>query len=62
MITAVDVVLVLLLMHRGFRALEAFVIALLLVIFGCFVVQIVLAAPPVAGGVGWFCAALAGGC
>ncbi|ACA11350.1 Nramp family divalent metal transporter [Xylella fastidiosa] len=46
LITAVDVVLVLLLMHRGFRALEAFVIALLLVIFGCFVVQIVLAAPP----------------
>jgi manganese transport protein len=45
-ITAVDVVLVLLLMHRGFRALEAFVIALLLVIFGCFAVQIVLAAPP----------------
>jgi manganese transport protein len=45
-ITAVDVVLVLLLMHRGFRALEAFVIALLLVIFGCFAVQIALAAPP----------------
>lgn len=45
-ITAVDVVLVLLLMHRGFRALEAFVITLLLVIFGCFAVQIVLAAPP----------------
>lgn len=45
-ITAVDVVLVLLLMHRGFRALEAFVIALLLVIFGCFAVHIVLAAPP----------------
>ncbi len=46
-ITAIDVVLVLWLMHRGFRALEAFVIALLLVIFGCFAVQIVLAAPPV---------------
>ncbi|RRU14378.1 Nramp family divalent metal transporter [Stenotrophomonas sp. 278] len=46
-ITAIDVVLVLWLMHRGFRALEAFVIALLLVIFGCFAVQILLAAPPV---------------
>ncbi len=45
-ITAIDVVLVLLLMNRGFRALEAFVIALLLVIFGCFAVQIALAAPP----------------
>jgi manganese transport protein len=45
-ITAVDVVLVLLLMNRGFRALEAFVIALLLVIFGCFAIQMVIAAPP----------------
>lgn len=44
-ITAIDVVLVLLLMHRGFRALEAFVIALLLVITACFAVQIALAAP-----------------
>ncbi|MFT4196742.1 MAG: Nramp family divalent metal transporter [Pseudoxanthomonas sp.] len=47
-ITAVDVVLVLLLMNRGFRALEAFVIALLLVIFVCFAAQIALAAPPLA--------------
>ena len=46
-ITALDVVLVLLLMRRGFRALEAFVIALLAVIFLCFGAQIVLAAPPV---------------
>lgn len=45
-ITAVDVVLVLWLMNRGFRALEAFVIALLLVIFACFGIQIALAAPP----------------
>lgn len=45
-ITAVDVVLVLLLMNRGFRTLEAFVIALLLVIFGCFAIQIFIAAPP----------------
>ncbi|MCJ2131964.1 Nramp family divalent metal transporter [Methylobacterium sp. E-045] len=46
-ITALDVFLILLLMRRGFRALEAFVIALLLVIFVCFGIQIVLAAPPI---------------
>jgi manganese transport protein len=44
-LTALDVFVVLLLMGRGFRALEAFVMALLLIIFGCFVVQIALAAP-----------------
>jgi manganese transport protein len=53
-ITAVDVVLVLWLMHRGFRALEAFVIALLLVIFACFAVQIALAAPPLHAVLGGF--------
>jgi manganese transport protein len=47
-ITAFDAFLVLLLMGRGFRWLEAFVIALLIVIAGCFAVQIALAAPPVA--------------
>jgi manganese transport protein len=46
-ITALDVFLVLLLLRRGFRALEAFVIALLIVIFVCFGIQIALAAPPV---------------
>ena len=45
LLTALDVFLVLMLMGRGFRALEAFVIALLFIIFGCFVVQIALAAP-----------------
>ncbi len=53
-ITAVDVVLVLYLMNRGFRALEAFVVALLAIIFACFAVQIVLAAPPVAEVLGGF--------
>jgi manganese transport protein len=53
-ITAVDVVLVLWLMHRGFRALEAFVIALLLVIFACFAIQIALAAPPLHAVLGGF--------
>ncbi|WP_454692676.1 Nramp family divalent metal transporter [Achromobacter aloeverae] len=44
-LTALDVFVVLLLMQRGFRWLEAFVIALLLIIFICFGVQIVLAQP-----------------
>ena len=47
LITAFDAFLVLLLMQRGFRLLEAFVVALLLVIAGCFAVQIALAAPGV---------------
>jgi len=46
-LTAADVFLILLLMRRGFRSLEAFVIALLTIIFGCFVVQMALAAPPI---------------
>ena len=48
LITALDAFLLLLLMNRGFRFLEAFIIALLIVIAGCFAVQIVAAAPPVA--------------
>lgn len=48
LITAADAFLLLLLMNRGFRYLEAFVIALLIVIAGCFLVQIAAAAPPVA--------------
>jgi manganese transport protein len=47
-ITALDAVLVLLLMNRGFRYLEAFVMALLAIIAACFIVEIALAAPPVA--------------
>ena len=43
----IDVLLILLLMNRGFRALEAFVIALLTIIFACFSVQMVLAQPDV---------------
>lgn len=46
MLTALDAFLVLLLMNKGFRYLEAFVIALLIIIFGCFAVQIFVAAPP----------------
>lgn len=48
LITALDAFLVLMLMSRGFRYLEAFIIALLIVIAACFAVQIALAAPPVA--------------
>ncbi len=48
MIAALDAFLLLFLMNRGFRFLEAFIISLLLVIFGCFAVQIIAAAPPVA--------------
>lgn len=48
LITALDVFLLLMLMNKGFRFLEAFIIALLIIISGCFLVQIILAAPPVA--------------
>jgi manganese transport protein len=54
LITALDAFLVLLLMQRGFRFLEAFIVALLLVIALCFAVQIALAAPPVAAVLGGF--------
>ena len=47
LIAALDALLLLFLMNRGFRFLEAFVIALLAVIFVCFAIQIVAAAPPV---------------
>ena len=48
LITALDAFLLLLLMNRGFRFLEAFVIALLIVIAVCFAIQVTAAAPPVA--------------
>ncbi len=47
-LTALDVFLILLLMNRGFRWLEAFIIALLTLIFVCFGVQMVLAQPSLA--------------
>ena len=53
-ITALDVFVVLLLLRRGFRALEAFVIGLLTIIFVCFGLQIVMAAPPVQAVLGGF--------
>nr|WP_246801120.1 Nramp family divalent metal transporter [Bradyrhizobium genosp. L] len=54
LLAALDAFLLLLLMNRGFRFLEAFVIALLIVIAVCFVVQIAAAAPPVAAVIGGF--------
>lgn len=48
-LTAVDVLLVLLLQRKGFRYLEAFIISLLLVIAGCFGLQILMARPDAAG-------------
>jgi manganese transport protein len=48
LIAALDAFLLLILMNRGFRFLEAFVIALLVVIAVCFAVQLAAAAPPVA--------------
>jgi len=54
MITALDAVVLLWLMQRGFRFLEAFVAALLAVIAVCFLVQIIAAAPPVREVLGGF--------
>jgi manganese transport protein len=47
-LTALDVLLILLLQQRGFRKLEAFVIALLIIIAGCFAVELALARPSIA--------------
>lgn len=48
LLAALDAFLLLVLMNRGFRFLEAFVMVLLAVIAVCFAIQIVAAAPPVA--------------
>ncbi len=47
-ITAADVMLILLLQQYGFRKLEAFIVALLIVIAGCFAVELFLAQPSLA--------------
>jgi manganese transport protein len=47
-ITAVDVLLILLLQHRGFRWIEAIVIALVATIAACFGLELFLAVPAVA--------------
>ena len=48
-ITAVDVLLILALQRFGFRKLEAFIVALLIVIAGCFAIELALAQPSLAG-------------
>jgi manganese transport protein len=48
-ITALDVMIVLLLQHRGFRWLEAVVITLILTIGTCFAIELFLARPDVGG-------------
>jgi manganese transport protein len=48
-ITAFDVMIVLLLQHRGFRYIEALVITLILTIGGCFAVELWLAKPELGG-------------
>ncbi len=47
-ITALDAILILMLMQRGFRWLEAFVIALVVTIMGCFIYEMALAGPSIA--------------
>lgn len=49
LLSALDAFIVLLLMGRGFRYLEAFIIGLLCIIAGCFAAQLVMAHPPMGG-------------
>ncbi|MDQ3080121.1 MAG: Nramp family divalent metal transporter [Pseudomonadota bacterium] len=53
-LTALDVLLILLLQQRGFRKLEAFIIALLIIIAGCFAVELALSQPSLAAIAGGF--------
>src|SRR6266480_4096242 len=48
-ITALDVLLVLYLQHRGFRLLEALVLALITTIAGCFLFEIIISGPSWSG-------------
>lgn len=47
-LTAFDVLLILMLHQRGFRQLEAFVVALMVVIAGCFAAELLLSRPDLA--------------
>jgi len=53
-VTALDVLLVLLLQHKGFRLLEALVVALIVTIAGCFLFEIVIARPELGAVLGGF--------
>jgi len=48
LLTSLDVLLVLLLQHRGFRYIEAIVLALIITIATCFIVDLLLAQPDIA--------------
>ena len=48
-LTALDVLLILFLQQHGFRKLEAFIIALLIIVAGCFAVELTLSRPDVSG-------------
>ncbi|HTJ57369.1 MAG TPA: Nramp family divalent metal transporter [Devosiaceae bacterium] len=54
LIAGLDAFLLLFLMNRGFRFLEAFIVALITVIFACFAIQIIAAQPPVEAILGGF--------
>ena len=54
LITGLDAVLILFLMNKGFRFLEAFVVALLVVIAICFGIQIAASSPSVSAIIGGF--------
>lgn len=49
MLTALDVILLLMLQSRGFRLLEAIVISLIIVIGGCFAAEIIFSRPDLGG-------------
>ena len=53
-VTALDVLLVLFLQHKGFRLLEALVVALIVTIAGCFLFEIVIARPELGAVLGGF--------
>ncbi len=44
-LTVLDTLIILMLQSRGFRYLEAFIIALMIIIAGCFIVQLAMAQP-----------------
>ena len=53
-LTALDVLLILALQRRGFRKLEAFVIALITIIALCFVYELIVSSPQLSGVLGGF--------
>jgi len=54
LLTAIDVLVVLMLQSRGFRMLESIVAGLIVVIGGCFAYELIVSQPSIAGIVGGF--------